>query len=613
MDLKLGPLRIRFGAFELDTLARELRKHGVRLKLSEQPFRALKLLLERPGELVTREELQQRLWDADVFVDFERGINKAINRLREVLGDDAEQPKFIETLPQRGYRFIGEISPESAPAPSPAPPSQEDPPTAWWTGRRAAIAGIAGALAAGVGIWRDWPSQRKIESIAVLPLANLSGDPAQEYFSDGMTDELMGELARIRSLRVISRTSVMRYKGPVKLSLREIASELQVDAFVEGSVAQADGRARITVQLTRAADGRQIWSERYERELSDILTLQNEVARAIAGQVRTQVAPEMRRPRKVPPEAHEAYLRARAGLFQGPLGIPRSLELFRRTLELDPEDANAYAGLAEALCYSGIFALGPTEETYPEARKMALRALELDPGNASAHNVLGDVKKGYDWDMAGAEKEYLRAIELNPSHLMTRLFLAEMWTRLGRFEEAIAESHRARALDPVSPSGHNNLSLVYWRARRFDEAIDSAGRALSIAPGLVNAWWWQGLAHAGKQDFNKALECLRRAEKLDPGAMTLGYLGHVLARSGQRPRAVAVLAQLRGMSAVRYVGPVDFASVHAGLGDRDAVFEWMETARRRRNHGVHMLRTPMFDALRDDPRYRQFLLTTGVA
>ena len=610
MDIDTWSVKIRFDAFEVDTSTKELRKHGTRLRLAEQPFQALSLLLEQRGQLVTREEFQKRLWPEGVFVDFERGLNKAINRLREVLGDDAEHPRYIETLPQRGYRFIGNIATE---APAQQPPVTGAPKSG--ISRRGIIAGVAGSAAVigtGLAVWR-LTARGSIESIAVLPLANLSGDPEQEFFADGMTDELIGELARIRSLRVISRTSAMLYKGRAKKPLREIARELQVDAIVEGSVAQSGGRVRIAAQLIRAADDRPVWSDRYERPLADVLALQNEVARAIAVQVRRQLTPETRRPRQVLPEAHETYLKAYASLYQGPLGTPRSLELFRRTIELDPEDANAHAGLAEALCYAGIFTLRPTEETYPEARKLALRALELDENNASAHNVLADVKKGYDWDFAAAEAEYRRALELNPSHLLTRLWLAEMWTRLGRFDEAIAESRRAGALDPVSPLGPNNLGMIFWRAGRYDEAIALERRALEILPGLVNAWWWQGLAHAGKRDFAKALECLRRAEKLNPGPMTLGYLGHVLGLAGERAQALEVLGRLRAMSATRYVGPADFAAVHAGLREWDAVVEWMETAVARRNHGVHLLRSPVFDGFRDDHRYPNFLRLTGIA
>ncbi len=610
MDIDSRSVKIRFDAFEVDTSTKELRKHGTRLRLAEQPFQALSLLLEQRGRLVTREEFQKRLWPEGVFVDFERGLNKAINRLREVLGDDAERPRYIETLPQRGYRFIGEVAVDAA---APQPPVTTPPKSS--ISRRSVLAGVAGSAAVigtAVAAWR-WVAQAKIESIAVLPLANLSGDPEQEFFADGMTDELIGELARIRSLRVISRTSAMLYKGRAKKPLREIARELQVDAIVEGSVAQSGGRVRIAAQLIRAADDRPVWSDRYERPLADVLALQNEVARAIAVQVRRQLTPETRRPRQVLPEAHETYLKAYASLYQGPLGTPRSLELFRRTIELDPEDANAHAGLAEALCYAGIFTLRPTEETYPEARKLALRALELDENNASAHNVLADVKKGYDWDFAAAETEYRRALELNPSHLLTRLWLAEMWTRLGRFDEAIAESRRAGALDPVSPLGPNNLGMIFWRAGRYDEAIASLRRALEILPGLVNAWWWQGLAHAGKRDFAKALECLRRAEKLNPGPMTLGYLGHVLGLAGERAQALEVLGRLRAMSATRYVAPVDFAAIHAGLREWEAAMEWMETAFARRNHGVHLLRAPLFEGFRGDRRYASFLRRTGLA
>jgi TolB-like protein/DNA-binding winged helix-turn-helix (wHTH) protein/Flp pilus assembly protein TadD len=601
-----------------------LRKHGSRLKLAEQPFQALAFLVERAGQLVTREELQKRLWQDGVFVDFERGINKVINRLREILGDDADNPKFIETLPQRGYRFIGEIVRDSPPpsnlevgqarvsAATTAPPLALTASNS--IGRRALFAGLTGsaALISGLAGWR-WFARREINSIAVLPLDNLSGDPAQDFLADGMTDELIGELAKIRSLRVISRTSVMRYKGPAKKPLPQIARELHVDAIVEGSVARDGAKVRITAQLIRAIDDRHIWAERYEREMSDVLRLQNEVSRAIAVQVRRQVTVESKPLRQVYPEAQETYMKAYASLFAGPTAVPRSIELFRRTLELDPDNADAYAGLAEALTYAGIFSFRPTEETYPEARSLAQRALELDGNNAPAHNVLADVKKGYDWNLKAAEAEYRLALDLNPSHLVTRLWLAEMWSRLGRFDEALAEYQRAGTLDPVSPNVFLARSMVYWRASRFSEAIAAAQTALDMAPGLVNALWWQGLAHTGNREFTSALLCLRRAESMNPGPMTLGYLGYVLAVSGQRAQAQNVLARLQAMSETRYVGPVDFAAVYAGLGDVEAAFKWLEIAFKRRNHGVHLMRTPLFDGFRNDSRYPNFLRRTGVA
>jgi TolB-like protein/DNA-binding winged helix-turn-helix (wHTH) protein len=481
-----GKPPIRFGVFEADLASGELRKQGVRIKLQDQPFQALVALLERPREVVTRDELQKRLWPGDTVVDFDRGINKAINRLREALGDDADNPRFIETLPQKGYRFLAQVEAVQAEPPvgGPPPETATRAPAGPHRRNRRAVLAIAGGLAPVVAIgYRFLPSrQRPIQSIAVLPLENLSGNPAEEYFSDGLTDELIGEIARIGSLRVISRTSVMQYKGGARKSLPAIARELNVDAILEGTVAQSGGRVRITAQLIRAQDDRHLWSERFERDLTDILVLQSEVARAIAGKIRIELTPgeqsSLSRTRRVNPQAYEAYLKGSYFLHKGIPGLSRSIEFFTQAIQLDPSQAEAHAGLAEVLCFAGIFGLRPSSETYPEARVSALKALQLDESNAAAHNVLADVKKGYDWDLAGAVAEYKRALSLNPSHLLTRLWYAECLTRLARYDDAVAESGRALALDPVSPIANINRALIFWRARRYDAAIRASQQGL---------------------------------------------------------------------------------------------------------------------------------------
>src|SRR3984893_11604290 len=355
----LSPRLVRFGAFEVDTRSGELRRQGSKVSLQEQPFQALVLLLERPGEVVTREELSKRLWPEDTCVDFERGLNKAINKLRAALRDDAEKPCFIETLPQHGYRFIAPV--ESAAPVRDRSRSQQHP---------------------------------QIDSIAVLPLDNLSGDPAQEYFSDVLTEELICAFARISSLRVISRTSVMRYRGAGK-SLPGIAKELRVDAIVEGSVARSDQKIRITAQLIYAPDDRHLWSGRYERELRDILQLQAEIAEDIASQIHKLLDPGQRPSaptRKVHTEPYEACLK---GIFyrhkMTPADLAKSVALFNQAINFDPVYAPAYANLSQAYFYLGLFGMGPASELFPKAKASALKALELDETVAAAHNALAAV------------------------------------------------------------------------------------------------------------------------------------------------------------------------------------------------------------------------------
>jgi len=569
-DARRSP--VRFGMFELDLTSGELRRRGVKVRLQEQPLRALVALTECPGVVLTRVELQHTLWPSGTTVDFDRGLNKAINRLREALGDDADDPRFIETLPQRGYRFIAEL--ENTPTTFP-----------------------------------------RIESIAVLPLENLSISPDDEYFSDGMTDELIGEIARIGSLRVISRTSIMQYKTGVRKSLSAIAHELKVDAILEGTVWHSGQRVRITAQLILVQGDRHLWSGKYERAFTDVLDLQSEVARAIAAQIQITLTPQERtyltRSRPVNPDAYKAFLRGKFFLHQGMRGVTRSVELFRQATDLDPFQAESYAGLAEALCYARIFGSSPSGETQAEARAAALQALQLDDSNAGAHNALASVKEGYDWDWAGAEAEYLCALQLNPSRLLTRLWYAAFLAHVGRYSEAIEESGRALALDPISPIAHCNRAMLFFRARRYDDAIGAAREALELDPSFVNAIWWQSVAYAGNHDYSTAIMSLERALSMSHGPVFRALLGHVYALAGERRKALGTLEELKALSKEGYVSPVDFAIVYSGLSNADSTFEWLEIAYRTRATRLQELPSMYFDNVRSDPRCSDLMKRMG--
>lgn len=457
----------------------------------------------------------------------------------------------------------------------------------------------------------------KLQSIAVLPLENLSGDPAQEFFSDGMTDELISELAHVSALHVISRTSVMRYKGGARKGLPEIARELNVDAIVEGSVTKIGGKVRITAQLIRARDDRHIWSQKYERNLTDILTLQGEVARAIASQIRVSLKPEesnrLTQSKTVNPDAYQAFLQGNFFLRQNIRGIDRSIEWFRRAIELDPTYADAHAGLGQALVYAGIYEFRPPAQAYTEARTAAERALKLDGSNAGAHNVLADVKKSLEWDLAGAEQEQRRAIELSPSDLLTRLWLADTLSRLERHDEALAESARAITLDPVSALSHNSRSMLFLRARRYDESLDEARIALELDPSHVNALWWQGLAYAEKRDFPRSLASLQKGFDMSKAPMFLGSLGYAYARAGDREKAKSAIRELEALAKTpRYVSAMDTAIVYAGLGDADATFEWLKKAYEARDGRVQQLVWPIFDQFRRDSRYVELKSRIGL-
>ena len=578
---------IRFGAFEVDTRSGELRRQGLRLKLQEQPFQVLVLLLERPGEVVTREELTKKLWCDNTFVDFDRGLNKAINRLREVLRDSAEKPRFIETLPHRGYRFIAPV--ESA--------------------------GVDSANATEVRGHRLPQPIPRIDSLLVLPLDNHSGDPAQEYFADGMTEELISAISKISSLRVISRTSAMRYKGARK-SLPAIAKELRVDAVVEGSVARSDQKVRITAQLIHAPDDRHLWSGRYERELHDILQLQAEIAEDIARQINRLVDPEQRPSapaHKVHPQAYEACLK---GIFfrdkLTPEDLEKSVGFFTQAIALDPAYPQAYANISQAYFYQGLFGAGPASELFPKAKTNAVRALQLDETVAAAHNALAAIHILYEWDWAAAEAECMRAMQLNPSDSVTHFHLADYMSIQARHDEAIAEFRLALELDPISCMYMGFFGLVLHRARRYDESIAQCRKALEVNSNYPNALWFLALSLEQKGQLMESIAKLEKAVSLSGGSHFRALLARAHALAGEPAKAQYILDELKTLSQREYVSPFDFAVVYAGLGDQASAFQWLEEAYQQRVFRIIELTLPMFDNLRSDVRWQDLVRRIGL-
>ena len=620
---------IRFGLFEVDLHTGEIRKGGRKVSLQEQPFQVLATLLERPGELVTREELQEKLWPTET-VDFESGLNKAIKKIREALDDSADNPRFVETLPRRGYRFIAAVERVgiySALTPSASPPAEDlavegrlsrslyKPTTLSVVLLMLAVI-VAALLGFNLAGWRDRLLRRsegtRIESIAVLPLENLSADPAQDYFADGMTDGLITEVARIGSLRVISRTSIMQYKSTHK-PLPVIAKELGVDAVVEGTVMHSGQKVRITAQLVRVRDDRHLWSEKYERDLSDVLALQGEVAQAIAGQIRIKLTPHeqtrLARARHVNPRAYEAYLEGnyfRRKVSQDSLN--KSVEFFTKATELDASYAQGYSGLAQSYCLLGIIGARPPGEVYTKARAAATKALELDETVSEAHNALADVKKGYDWDWAGAEAEYKRALELNPSDSVAHYWYADYLSKMRRQEEAIMEATRARELDPFSVNARAFVGFILYRARRYDDALVACRKAVELDPYFPWSHWIGALAYEQKHKFPEAVSELEKAVSLaGDDTFNRGLLGQAYALAGGRTKALGILGELKALSKQRYVSPLDIAIVYTGLGDRDSAFQWLEKAYEERTMRIQELPQPHFDTLRPDPRFHDLI------
>ena len=574
------PHRLRFGPFEVDTRSGELLRHGARVDLQDQPFQALVMLLERPGEVVTREEFSKALWPGNTFVDFERGLNKAINKLRAALRDNPEKPRYVETLPQRGYRFV-------APVERVEPAGDDSRPLR--------------------------PVQ--IDSLAVLPLANLSGDPAQEYFSDGLTEELICAISRIPSLRVISRTSAMSLKEARK-PLAEIARELAVDAVVEGTVSRSGDRVRVTAQLILARNDSHLWAGRYERDLGDILHLQAEVAQSIATQVNKVLDPQLvyaGQARHVDPRAYEAFLKGNYLRDKmAPFELMKSVECYTRAVELDPAYARAHGELSIAYFYLGLFGIEPPATMFSKARASAARALELDETVAAAHIGQGVVHILLDWDWASAERECKRAIELSPGEPYGYAHMADYLSIRGRHREAIDIFHRALELDPISRLYIGFFGLLLHRARQYDESIAQCQKALEIDPSYVNAMWFMALSLEQKGDLDGAVEWLETAVKLAWAPHFLAMLGREYGLSGERQKAKDVLEELTALTHQKYVSPFDLAIMHSGLGEPDAVFECLEDAFRQRVFRLVELTLPMFDNLRSDSRWQNLARRIGL-
>jgi TolB-like protein/Tfp pilus assembly protein PilF len=559
---------VRFGAFEFDPASRELRKQGARIRLRPQQSAVLELLLRNAGTVVTREEVRRRLWDSNTHLDFDRGINKVISRLRDVLGDSAKQPRYIDTIPKAGFRFLAPVDPQ-------------------------------------------------VTSIAVLPLVDGSAGEGNDYFADGMTEELITSLCKVADLRVISRMSVMRYKNCAKAP-SEVARELGVDAVVEGSVMRAGNKVRITASLILANGELQAWRESYERPDSDVLLLQNEVAAAIAGSVnrviRTVADAARKRSSVIDADAHQAFLKGRYFWNKRtPPDLSRSLEYFQRAVQIDPQYAQAWAGLADAYLVIGILGLHSAAEVFQKARDAAETAVALNDSLAEAHTSLAEVYKDFDWDWAGAEREFKLSLELNPQYAVAHQFYAQLLTVLCRYKEAIWHMEQACRCDPLSPIVTAFHAFILIQARQYERAQIEAEKALELDPGFALTHWFLAQVHQLRGQQQEAVRTLEHAMRL-PGSLPVieAQLGYAYARSGQRSKAQETLDSLNSRRSQQYVSPMAFAMVHLGMANHDSAFNCLEEAYRTRTFRILALTDPFFSELEADHRYQSLLSRLSV-
>lgn len=639
VKLSMGSAPIRFGDdFELDRRSQRLTRAGRALKLERIPTAILLLLIEKNGELVTREQIIERIWGNGVFLDTDNSINGAIRKIRRALKDDAEQPEFIQTVTGNGYRFIAPViqldsaipvagsGVESIPElpPKDAPPSHTDAGRRINYSRRQLWSPLALALIimAALGVYvrgrhsTSLAAREGRSMLAVLPFENFTGDAAQDYFSDGLTEEMISQLGNLdpTHLGVIARTSVMHYKHTQE-PLTNIAKELGVQYVIEGSVRRDSGRVRITAQLIQVKDQTHLWAREYDRDLNNLLTLQTEIAREIANEIEFSLSG--RRPIDATPylshapsafEAYDLYLRGRFFWNKRTLdGLRQAIDYFQQAIDKDPGYARAYAGLADSYALLGGYGVTPQTELMPKARAAALKAIELDSELGEAHTSLALITENFDFDWVKAEEEYRRAIQLNPNYATAHQWYAECLALLGRTNEAIAESELARALDPLSLIIAADRGVILYYARRYDDAIAQLRGVREMEPAFPRAQMVVA-ALVEKGQFSEALTEFNKSDDGKSEAWTWSWRAYIYGRAGQREQAQHAFEHLQHLYETGHIAPDPMLWAHLGYGDRGATFSWLEKAYADHSNLLTTLKVnPAFDPLRDDPRFNKLM------
>jgi len=651
--------KFRFGPFELSTRARELYKNGRKVKLRPQAFQILLLLLENAGEVVTRDQVRERVWTSDTFVDFEHGLNTAIKELRGVLNDSAKEPRYIETLPKLGYRLIAPVEQEPAQAgaevqaPEAAGPAageaasarevaaENAPRARMRTGWAMAAIGIAAIAVLVLSVkWLRNREAPRAESamaakpsggrlmLAVLPFDNLTGDAAQEYFSDGMTEEMIAQLGRLDQARmgVIARTSVMGYKHAAD-ALEKVTRELGVQYVLEGSVRRDGGRVRVTTELIQTKDQTRVWGKEYDRDLSNLLELQAEIAGEIATEVDLRLAapgtggagsPAGTEASLSPArlEAYDLYLQGRFFLNKRTVeGFERAVDYFQQAIAKDAGYARAYAGLADAYALIGAYLVVPPNEIMPKARAAAQKAAELNPSLPEAHAALAVIAQDYDWDWRTAEKEYRRAIELDANYATAHHWYAEELALVGRFPEALAEIERARQLDPLSLIIEADLGAILFYSRQYDRAIEKFRAVLDVEPCFPRAEMVI-LPYVQERKYAEAEATLGRCEAAASRewAPELWLLrAYVFGRAGETVRARREFQRALAAGKRHRITNNSLATTQTGIGDKAKALEYLEKAYADRTISPSLKVSAVFDPLRGEPRFQKLLQGMGLA
>jgi TolB-like protein/DNA-binding winged helix-turn-helix (wHTH) protein/Tfp pilus assembly protein PilF len=658
------PLKLRFSVFEVDFASRELFKGGMRLKVQKQPFTVLCTLLERAGEVVSREELRELLWPDNTFVEYEDSLNTAVRKLRAALSDSSDFPRYIETVARQGYRFIAPVEAVSVQvtevadvkegsrneriAVAPAAPehigadasparSEQVPVRPQQTGRTTrsrrmksllVLASVLGlvliAALVGYSRWSGSRTQPQVASgrtmLAVLPFENLTGDPSQEYFSDGLTEEMISQLGNLDSLHlgVIARTSVMRYKNS-QAPLDQVGRELGVQYVIEGSVRRDSNNVRVTAQLIQTRDQTHVWAREYDRELKGLLVLQGEIAEEIANEIqltldghKPAVAQASRSPRQY--EAYDLYLKGQYFFNKRTgTGFEEAISYFQQATAKDPNYARAYAGLADCYALMGGYSERPQVEFISKARAAALKALEIDQNLPEAHTALALIVQNYDWDWQTAEKEFRRAIELNPNYATAHHWYAEHLMWRGRFDEALQESERARQLDPLSLIIAADNGAVLYFSRQYDRAIEKWRSVLEMDNDFPRAHLIVG-AYAEKGMFGAALADNEKFRPVTPVSSYWSWRAYIYGRSGKEAQARHALRELLQSNRSHPVDAMIVAWGYRGVGDKDKALAWLEKA--YAEHSIELVSmkvNPGYDLLRGDPRFQDLLKRVGLA